>query len=790
MCRQVEEDLTGSIEVAREQVARSPMTWLEATRTDAVMDYFKERGEEPNYEEIASMVAPFKYVNSQFKVYPLVLGDAGHPEKIRFVSDASELQLDVREEYPSVGIDNNSHWFGSGMRVTFHVANGGIPCGCQPQWQDGYLPVVEWNWEQAGVRYHLEAFATCLPGTAEFLCAWLQITIKRLDTDVPALFGAAFHGQSPLRTVDNYLTHVEAELQPLRAGFSDGWQFDTEKQQLTYTLPVGQNVGHARLIVANRAAPTGTLLEWPGIRPAQWAISLKQAACESGLWMAECAEANPWLRTKKAYCEGWNDWLANGAQVQTPEAVVNHAHQSVRISSQIIATRSQMSYSTQNAYERLYTDESSQAILGLAYWGHHSDAHRYLGQLPFYSQRNVTAFDLGSRLSWFCRYAEISGDSVFMDVHRKRMRRWAQELAENIQPEPYGLGAPEALCGDLHQAVYSLSANSMAWRGMKSYAVLYGDGSFDAIIERYRDAICQAAEETIDNTCQPPFLPISLYGNDPTPDSLTNSTLGSYWCLMAPYVLFSNVLGKENKGAQAILDSYKYRGGLCGGLVRWTPGSDYTSLTILSEMALDDLYGAKLSEFFARLDEPDQLILALYGKLGLGLTPHTFIAGEGGSLAPSRVLGDESNDGRSMYLPPNTASQMMYAIVLRHCLIFDFDSQDDGQVDTLRLAFSTPRRWLQDGKEIKVKDMPTAFGTVSYCIQSHIESQKIVKVKIRLPTRKRPLRVHLRLRIPIKQDRKLLAVTVNDLPYDNFDPTTEVINISSFQGEVQLTAQY
>jgi hypothetical protein len=50
--------------------------------------------------------------------------------------------------------------------------------------------------------------------------------------------------------------------------------------------------------------------------------------------------------------------------------------------------------------------------------------------------------------------------------------------------------------------------------------------------------------------------------------------------------------------------------------------------------------------------------------------------------------------------------------------------------------------------------------------------------------------VHLRLRIPIKQDRKLLAVTVNDLPYDNFDPTTEVINISSFQGEVQLTAQY
>lgn len=388
------------------------------------------------------------------------------------------------------------------------------------------------------------------------------------------------------------------------------------------------------------------------------------------------------------------------------------------------------------------------------------------------------------------RYAELADDSVFMNCHRKRMQRWVQALADNIQLEPYGLGAPEAFCGDQHQAVYSLSANSLAWRGMRSYAVLYGDHSFDRVVKAYREAIRNAAQETLDDSVQPPFLPISLHGDDPTPDSLTGSTLGSYWCLMAPYVLFSNALGKDHEGTKAILDSYKLRGGLCAGLVRWTPALDYTSLTILNEMGLDDLYGAKLSEVFARLDEPEQLVLALYGKLGLGLTPHTFIAGEGGSLAPSRVLGDESTDGRSMYLPPNTASQMMYAIVLRHCLVFDFDEQGDGQVDTLRLAFSTPRQWLQEGKEIKVKNMPTAFGPVSYCIQSQIESQDIINVTVNIPIRRRPLRTHLRLRVPEKTGRKLVSVTINGLPYDNFDPITEVINISSLQGEVFVTAKY
>ena len=46
-------------------------------------------------------------------------------------------------------------------------------------------------------------------------------------------------------------------------------------------------------------------------------------------------------------------------------------------------------------------------------------------------------------------------------------------------------------------------------------------------------------------------------------------------------------------------------------------------------------------------------------------------------------------------------------------LVQDWDLDDDGVPETLRLLFATPRRWLEDGKELKVERAPTAFGPVS-----------------------------------------------------------------------------
>lgn len=241
-----------------------------------------------------------------------------------------------------------------------------------------------------------------------------------------------------------------------------------------------------------------------------------------------------------------------------------------------------------------------------------------------------------------------------------------------------------------------------------------------------------------------------------------------------------------------MIQTFKQRCGLCSGLVRFFGRTNAESEYMMSmrEVALDDLYGAKLSEYFARCDEPDQLVLALYGKLGLGLTLDTFQGGECASLAPSRIFGEESADGRSLYLPPNSACQMFFAILLRHCLVFDFDSANDGHIDTLRLAYSTPRRWLNEGEKITVEKMPTAFGDVSYTISSHLELNNLIEATLQLPQRLAPQKVSLRLRVPLESKKRLCAVWINDQPHPGFDASDETIDLSAFSREVKIRAQY
>jgi hypothetical protein len=85
--------------------------------------------------------------------------------------------------------------------------------------------------------------------------------------------------------------------------------------------------------------------------------------------------------------------------------------------------------------------------------------------------------------------------------------------------------------------------------------------------------------------------------------------------------------------------------------------------------------------------------------------------------------------------------------MLRHLLVQDSDLDDDGKPETLRLLFATPKRWLEDGKTIKLDRAPTAFGEVSCAVQSRLSEGEVV-ADVSLPTRNPPLRALLRFRVP------------------------------------------
>ena len=144
----------------------------------------------------------------------------------------------------------------------------------------------------------------------------------------------------------------------------------------------------------------------------------------------------------------------------------------------------------------------------------------------------------------------------------------------------------------------------------------------------------------------------------------------------------------------------------------------------------DQVYGLDAARFLADLDEPDQLVLSLYGQLAAGMTRGTFVAGEGASVAPLHGLAF-----RAMYLPPNATANAAFLETLRLSLVHETGSG-------LELAFATPRGWLAPGKTIEVAAAPTRFGPVSFTLTARAGG---VDVSLDPPPRARTLRLRLRL---------------------------------------------
>ncbi len=112
-------------------------------------------------------------------------------------------------------------------------------------------------------------------------------------------------------------------------------------------------------------------------------------------------------------------------------------------------------------------------------------------------------------------------------------------------------------------------------------------------------------------------------------------------------------------------------------------------------------------------------------------------------------------------------------------------AMEDGQ--SLWLARGTPRVWLEPGKKISIKNVPTYFGTLAYEIVSEVDHGQI-NAMIEMPSRKSPQTVLLRLRHP--KSTPIKGATVNGKTWNDFDPVKEIIRLHDLSGIVNVTAIY
>jgi hypothetical protein len=162
-------------------------------------------------------------------------------------------------------------------------------------------------------------------------------------------------------------------------------------------------------------------------------------------------------------------------------------------------------------------------------------------------------------------------------------------------------------------------------------------------------------------------------------------------------------------------------------------------------------------------------VLSLYGELAAAMAPGTFVSGEGASVAPL-----EGSYYRSMYLPPNAASNGSFLETLRLMLVHE-------RPHGLDLAFATPRAWLRPGRTVGVTQMPTRFGRLSYEIRSLAES---VEVSVDVPQDGTLRTLTLRLRLP--RGRHASVATVGGRAIGRFDPRTETLSLPVRAGHLDI----
>jgi hypothetical protein len=77
----------------------------------------------------------------------------------------------------------------------------------------------------------------------------------------------------------------------------------------------------------------------------------------------------------------------------------------------------------------------------------------------------------------------------------------------------------------------------------------------------------------------------------------------------------------------------------------------------------------------------------------------------------------------------------------------DYDLDTNGEPETLRLLYSTPRKWLENGNTISVTGAPTAFGKVSIRVESKLTIGEVI-AQLSLPENNTSKNTFLRIRLP------------------------------------------
>lgn len=709
----------------------------------------------PSYEYFANLLAAMRYCDAPFRHYPLALGAPHSPIKARLISNGSAINALARQR----------NWNGeTGTPVTIRVGRDLAVFGDDlarldgPKLDQGYYPIVQLRYRHAGHAYEQEVFAPTDDEGSQHGVAYARFTVA----DGPKGRKGKVEAQ-----IEGYVIHKVA----------DGIVRD-DKGKIVATFEPGKWwYTPARGVLITELEPGESSVLAIYTKPADAAEAITPASYDA---------------KRKACIATWDEVLNRGANFVTPEPRVNNAWRATVIANYMMLNGDDMRYSHGNQYDKLYIAEPADTTRALALFGQPETARRAIPPIMKYTRKGLEYHQAALKLQMLAHYYFLTRDAEFIRSMRVisedgRKPGWQTELDLLLtgREQKSGLFPPEMYAGDIADKVYSLNSNANGWRGLRDMSIVLAEIGETALAEKsaasaveFRKAVMAALDKSVDRSVDPPFVPLALFGAEKPYDMIFNHRMGSYWNIMSKYVLTSGLFPIESDYADMLIDYSQERGGLCMGMNRTSANPD---TWWVDPRGINDLYGMRYALALLERDEPDRALVSFYGKLAHGMTRDTFVGAEGSSILP--MYDDGHDGGRQMYLPPNSAANASFQQQLRYLLVQDFDTQgDDGRADTLRLLFATPRKWLADGKEIRVERAPTQFGEVSVHVESRLKDGEVT-AELKLPERT-PAKTFLRLRLPDGWRVSGAEANGQRLDVEN----GETINLAAVRGDVKLRA--
>jgi hypothetical protein len=643
-----------------------------------------------SYEFFKDLLPPLRYVNTEFRHYPIVLSAPAASIKARWVSNGSGVNLRANKK---------PMWKEVGFPVAFKVGTPLEPFGAYPdkiegpRYREGFLPIVQVAYTSGTATYRQEAFAAVGAPYETRGAVFIRFAVS----DAPGVIVAQLDVDTAIEDVAGTIRDGEGRGLVLH---DPQWTWLAAEKQLRLRLTPGDS---AVLAVFTQPLPPP----------------------------CPVLDETLFARERQACTETWKAWLERGAGLTIPEPVVQHAWRALVAGNYLIADGDRMHYSAGNAYDHLYEAECGDAVRALMLYGFLDDARRMVKPLLDFN-RQVTRFHVaGHKLQLLAHYYWVTRDAESLRSWEPTWGPVIEFLVQSREAEN-GLLPRDRYAGDIAQEVYSLNSNANAWRGLRDMAAVLADlgeaersRQLAAEARSFRAAILKAVAASEQHAAKPPFIPNALFGAEKAYANLTATQLGSYYDLMAPYIISSGVFGPGDPRETWMIDYLREHGGIALGMIRSTPHQGEFD----NEPGVNVLYGLRYTLALARRDDRENVLVGFYGQLAQGMTRETFIGGEG-----SRFLhGDRF--GRSFYLPPNSASNATFLTVLRYMLIQDWDLDDDGRPETLRLLYGAPARWLVDGAVLEVIRAPTAFGPLSFRVESRLRDGA-VRLEIASPPRR------------------------------------------------------